>query len=107
MGEWLTVQPSTVNGMELGAQECQDDLFLQYGLEPPYLPKLCNGCNTDFYICNDLDYKKGSLATARHNELRGGVADLDSNNFTPMHVSDNPLIFTCRAMQRPKAHPAG
>ena len=37
-GEWLTLQPSTVNGTELGAQEWRDALFLRYGLEPPDLP---------------------------------------------------------------------
>ena len=29
---WLTVQPSTVNGTELGAQEWRDAAFLRYGL---------------------------------------------------------------------------
>ena len=38
-GPWLTVQPSTVNGTELGVQEWQDAAFLRYGLEPPDLPK--------------------------------------------------------------------
>ena len=32
---WLTVQPSTVNGTGLGAQEWRDAAFLHYGLEPP------------------------------------------------------------------------
>ena len=34
-GAWLTVQPSTVNGTDLGAQEWRDALFLRYGLDPP------------------------------------------------------------------------
>ena len=34
-GAWLMVQPSIVNGTELGAQEWRDALFLQYGLNPP------------------------------------------------------------------------
>ena len=42
-GAWLTVLPSTVNGTELGAQEWRDALFLRYGLDPPDLPKYCNG----------------------------------------------------------------
>ena len=49
-GAWLTVQPSTVNGTELGAQEWRDAAFLRYGLEPPDLPKNCNGCNARFSI---------------------------------------------------------
>ena len=38
-GAWLTVQPSTVNGTELGAQELRDAIFLRYGLEPPRPPQ--------------------------------------------------------------------
>ena len=38
-GVWMMVQPSTVNGTELGAQEWRDAAFLSYGLEPPDLPK--------------------------------------------------------------------
>ena len=41
-GAWLTVLPSTFNGMELGAQEWRDALFLRYGLKPPDLPKYCD-----------------------------------------------------------------
>ena len=37
-GAWMRVQLSTVNGMELGAQEWQYALFLRYGLELPDLP---------------------------------------------------------------------
>ena len=42
-GSWLTVQPSTVNGTKLGAQEWRDALLLWYGLEPPDLPTYCDG----------------------------------------------------------------
>ena len=81
-GAWLTVQPSTVNGTELGSQEWRDAAFLHYGLEPPDLPKHCDGCNAKFTICHTLDCKRGGLVTARHNELRDGVADLASRTFT-------------------------
>ena len=37
-GAWLTVQRSTINGTEMGAQEWQDSLFLRYGLETLDLP---------------------------------------------------------------------
>ena len=52
---WLKVQPSTVNGTFLGAQEWRDALFLRYGLEPPDLPKYCDGCNAKFTICYALE----------------------------------------------------
>ena len=54
-GAWLTVQPSTVNGTELGAQEWRDALFLQYSLEPPDLLKYYDGCNAKFKICHALE----------------------------------------------------
>ena len=92
-GAWLTVQPSTVNGTELGAQEWRDAAFLRYGLEPPDLPKHCNGCNTKFSICHALDCKRGGLVTARRNELRDGVADLASRAFILSHVRNDPLIY--------------
>ena len=89
-GAWLTVQPSTVNGTELGAQEWRGTAFLRYGLEPPDLPKHCDGCNAKFSICHALDCKMGGLVTARHNELRDGVADLASRAFTPSQVRNDP-----------------
>ena len=68
-GAWLTVQPSTVNGTELGAQEWRYALFLRYGLEPPDLSKYCNGYNAKFTIRHALKCNRGVLVTARHNEL--------------------------------------
>ena len=86
------MQLSTVNGTELGAQEWCDTLFLRYGLEPPDLPTHYDGCKAKFSISHALDCKKGSLVTARHNELRDRVADLARKAFTPSHVRDDPLI---------------
>ena len=73
---WLTVQPSTVNGTNMGAQEWRDALFLHYGLDPPDLPTYCDGCNVKFTICHALDCRRGGLVMARHNEIRDRVADL-------------------------------
>ena len=106
-GAWLTVLPSTVNGTELRAQEWRDALFLRYGLDPPDLPKHCDWFEARFTISHALDCKKGGLVTARHNELRDGVADLAGKAFTPSHVRDNPLIYSVRAMSRKKPIPAG
>ena len=106
-GAWLTVHLSTVNGTDLGAQEWRDDTFLRYGLEPPDLPKYCDGCNTRFSICQALDYKRGGLVMARHNELRDGVAYLAGKAFTPSHVRNDSLIYQGCAVRRTKAKPAG
>ena len=106
-GAWLTVQPSIVNGTELGEQAWRDDLSLRYGLDPPDLPKYCDVCNAKFTICHALNCNRGGLVTARHNELRDGVADLDGKAFTPLHVRNDSLIFTGFAVNRPKDKPAG
>ena len=53
-GAWFMVLPSTVNGTEMGAQEWHDALFLRYGLEPPDLPKYCDGCQARFLISQAL-----------------------------------------------------
>ena len=66
----MTVQPSTVNGTELGAQEWRDALFLRYGLEPPDLPTHCDGCQAKFSISHALDFKKGGYQLARRSEER-------------------------------------
>ena len=87
---WLTVQPSAVNGTELGAQEWRNALFLRHGLEPLDLPTYCDGCQAKFSISHALDLKKCGLVTARHNELRDGVAYLDGKAFTPFHMHDEP-----------------
>ena len=101
------MQPSTVNGTDLGDQEWRDFLFLRYGLEPPDLPMYYDGCQAKFSISHALDCKKGGHVTARHNELRDWVADLANKAFTPSHVRDGPLIYSGRAVKRTKATPAG
>ena len=106
-GAWLTVQPSTVNGTELGAQEWRDTLFLRYGLDLPDLHTYCDVCNAKLKICHTLDCKRGDIVTARHNELRDGVTDLTGKAFTPSHVRSDLLIFAGHAVKRLKAKPAG
>ena len=87
------------NKKDLGAHEWIDYLFLKYGIEPPNLPSHCDGCGADFYIYHDLDCKKDGLITARHNEIRDGVADLARKAFNPAHVLNDPKIPTCRALR--------
>ena len=67
MGELLTVQLTMENGTELGAQEWKYALFMPYDLNPPDIPHYCDGYNTTFYICHDLEWKRGGLVTSRHN----------------------------------------
>ena len=106
-GAWMTMQPSTVNGSELGAQEWQDAAFLRYGLEPPDLPKYCDGYNSRFLICHSLYCERVVLVTARHNDLRDGFVDLAVKAFTPSHMRNDPLIYQGCAVKRTKARPAG
>ena len=71
-------------------QAWRDTLFLQYGLDPPYLPTYCDRCNAKFTIWHALDCKRGGLVTERHNELWDRVAD----------------IFAGLAVERTKANPS-
>ena len=103
----MLVLPLTINGIELGAQEWRKSLFLQYGIEPPDLPSHCDVFGAAFKICHSLDCKKGGLITVCHNELRGGVADLTGKAFTPVHVCDNPKIFTVCAVRGGEAKAKG
>ena len=103
---WLNVQPSTVNGTDMGDQEWRNALFLRYRLEPPDLPTHFDGFQAKFLISNALDCKKGGLVTLRHNKLRDGVADLAGKSFNPSHVRANPLIYSGLAVKRNKAEPA-
>ena len=105
-GALLMVQPSTVNGTDLGAQKWRDAAFLRYGLEPPDLHKYCDGCNDQFSIYHALDCKRGGVVTARHNELCDKVVDLAGKAFTPSHVRKDLLIYQGCAVKRPKAKPA-
>ena len=67
----------------------------------------CNGCQAKFSISHALDCNKGGLVTARHHELRDGVADLAGKEFPPSYVRDDPLIYSGRSVKRTKATPAG
>ena len=101
------VQPSTVNGTELGSQEWSDVLFLCYGLYPQDLLKYCDGCNTKFTTWHALNCKRGGLVTEFHNDLQDRVADLAGKAFTPSYMHDEPLIFAGCTVKRTKAKPAG
>ena len=101
------MQPSTVNGTDLGSQEWRDALFLRYGLDPLDLPTHCDGCHVKFAISHARDGKRGGLVTACHNELHDGVVELAGKAFTPSHVRNDPLIYSGRAVKRTKDMPAG
>ena len=44
---------------------------------------------------------------ARHNNIRGGVADLSGKAFNPYHVRDEPLIYSSHTVKRTNATPDG
>ena len=90
----MLVLPSTINWTELGAQEWKESLVLRYCIDPPDLPDHCDGCGVELSICHALDCEKYNLVTARHNKIRGRVANLAGKAFIPAHVRDDPKIFT-------------
>ena len=71
------------------------------------MPDYCDGCGSALSIYHSLDCKKGSLVMARHNELCDGVADITDKVFTPMHMHENPKMFTGCAMHGGKAKAKG
>ena len=106
-GVLITVMLSTVNGTELGNQDCIGVLFLRYGIDSPDLHPHCDGFNTKFSICNVLDFKKGFLITTCRNKLCDRVADIEVKAFIPLHMRDDPLINPGFDMQEVKSQPVG
>jgi len=47
-----------------------------YGREPSDLPLRCDRCNQKLSITPGLEYKKGGLIIARHNEFRDELCDI-------------------------------
>ena len=104
---WMLVLPSTVSWTELGAQEWRDYLFLRYGINPTDLLSHYNGCGAELSIYHTLNFKKGGLITARHNELRDRVANLAGQASIPAHVHNDPKIFTSCTVQGGEANTKG
>ena len=99
IGAWILVMTSTINGIDFGAQDRRDALFLQYGIEPLDLYQNCNGFGISYSISHTLEFKKGGFVMSCHNKLRDGVTDLAGNDLTPTHVYDDHLIHSGRNMK--------
>ena len=54
-GAWLSVPPSTVNGMELEDQAWYDVFFIHYSIDLPHTPLNCDGLGAAFPIFHALD----------------------------------------------------
>ena len=98
---------STVNGLYMGDHYCANALFLRYGIDPPYIPTHCDGCNTKIPICNAPDCKKVGITTTRHYKVRDGFSDLAGKDFTPSYMHDRTLIHKGCSMREGKYQPAG
>lgn len=96
-GQWLSALPTTVSGTILSPQEFRDSLFLRYGLTPPDLPEVCDGCGQKFSINHGLQCKTGGLVILRHDEIKGELEHLAAQALTNSHVRDEPLINPSRA----------
>ena len=46
-----------------------------------------------------MDCKKAGLITNQNTKLSDWVTDLDSKDFIPSHVREDPLIHTCCEMR--------
>ena len=99
IGAYISLQSSMVNGIELGYQECRDELFIHYRLEPSDPPHRQSGCGAQFPIYHNLDRKKGGLVTTHQKKLCDGIDDLDIKAFMSSHVRGKLIIHTCHEMQ--------
>ena len=88
---WISSQPSTINGTELGGQECMDEVLLWCGVYTPDLTHSCYKCRARFSIAHALSCKKVGLVTTHHDCFHDGVAELAIRAFTPSHVYNDPL----------------
>jgi hypothetical protein len=105
-GAWLSVLPSTVNGTKLSAQEFRDAIHIRYGITPPDLPEVCDGCDARFTLQHALGCKKGGLVIFRHNEIRDELVHMAGKALTPSAVRDEPLIRPCRNVEKVNTCPA-
>jgi hypothetical protein len=91
-GCWLTALPSILTRTNLSAQEWSDALYLHYGLTPPNIPSLCDGCHKQNSLTHALNCLNGGLITLRHNEIRQELGAIACEVFPPSAVSVEPLL---------------
>lgn len=91
-GGWLNVYPNPKNGTVLSNTEFTDAMCLQYGLEPPNLASVCDGCGARFTLSHALTCKHGRLIIRRHNEIRDTLGTLALQAFGKGAVRKEPLL---------------
>ena len=96
-GQWLTVQPTLLNGTQLSMEEFTDSVRLRFGLLPHSLPAKCDGCQQTFSVEHAMKCKKGGLIVLRHNDISATWKSLSLGAFPPSAVADEPLILKGRA----------
>ena len=98
-GGYLTVVPTVFNGTELACQEFRDNINIRYGIEPPDLQPLCDGCGAKFSVTHSQECKKGGLIHLRHDEIKGAITHLASKAFSPSSIRDEPKIHQGRPVE--------
>ena len=97
-GLWLTTTPNRMNGTLLSADEFRDSLRIRFGMDPLHLQSQCDGCNQRFSVEHAMNCKKGGLITIRHDDIKDEWHQLCAQALTPSAVSDEPLIYSGRAV---------
>jgi hypothetical protein len=99
-GAWISVQPSTVNGTELSAEEFRDATHLRYAQVPPNFPTTCDGCScNNFSVQHALSCKVGGLIISRHDEIKDELGQLAGKALKPSAIRDEPLINNGRKVE--------
>ena len=68
-GAWISITPTTIDGLSLSKDEWRDAMRQRYGLALLDIQKTCDGCGAKFTIKHALACKKGGLVVGRHNKV--------------------------------------
>ena len=78
--------------------EFKYELRDRYGFGVFNTPSHYDDCNSKFLITHALDYKRGGLIHARHDESHDSFGCLACAGFQSSNVRDEPQINPCRAI---------
>ena len=96
-GAWISVLPTTVNGLSLSKSEWRDGMRRRYGLALQDLPCKCDGCGAKFTVEHALACKKGGLVVGRHDEVKAELGSIAMQALGSNRVRDEPKIQTGHA----------
>jgi hypothetical protein len=92
-GHWLTASPSTPQGDLLTNDEFRVGICVRFGLRPPFLQDMCDGCGAATDLHHALTCTVGGLVIARHGLVLDVLMELAELAFGESRVGYEPTIF--------------